>query len=104
MGGVVRHHNAQQPEQHLANLKEGSAACPQPSASHYGGALPGRNSNLYSVDTASMPNAARRNVSQQGLTQVQFPDFSRAQEELLIMWSENSKAVGFRTAAGASFA
>ncbi|KAA6427157.1 MAG: hypothetical protein FRX49_02914 [Trebouxia sp. A1-2] len=47
---------------------------------------------------------ARRNVSQQGLTQVQFPDFSRAQEELLIMWSENSKAVGFRTAAGASFA
>jgi len=40
MGGVARHHSAQQPEEHLANLNEGSAACPPPSASHYGVALP----------------------------------------------------------------
>ncbi len=44
MGGVARHHSAQQPEEqpeeHLANLNEGSAACSPPSASHYGVARP----------------------------------------------------------------
>ena len=40
MGGVASHHGAQQPEEHLANLKEASATCPQPAASLYGVALP----------------------------------------------------------------
>ena len=40
MGGVARHHGAQQPEEHLANLNEGSAACSLSSASHYSVARP----------------------------------------------------------------
>ena len=40
MGGVTRHHSAQQPEEYLANLNEGSAACSSLSASHYSVARP----------------------------------------------------------------
>ena len=40
MGGVASHHSAQQPEEHLANLHEGPATCPQPSASYNRVALP----------------------------------------------------------------
>jgi hypothetical protein len=40
MGGVMRHHSAQQLEEHLADLDEGSAACLQPSAFYNVVALP----------------------------------------------------------------
>ena len=59
MGGVPRHHSAQQLEQSLANLMEGSAACPWPCASHYSVAIP-RQELIYTTESSHVSSVVEK--------------------------------------------